>query len=229
LVNRSATAAMTQTIACDRLLDALAAGGTKAILRRYFREDSCINSTRVLLEVFRALRLDASPFSVRAMVFSGGFVQRAWREGRFPQSDAELRAWVADPTVYSVGVGFGTIQMPKDGWPGHLVLRVGQDHLLDATIGQASRPSRGIHMPEMLALHDVPERFWRERCVIVREMPDGSIVRYEPTPRNNGYLSSPGWQLRPGIEEAAYREIMAALDTRNVAIRYGHRAGRRAG
>ena len=227
MVNRSATAAMTQGISCDRLIEALAAGGAKAILRRYFREDSCINSTRVLLEVFRALRLDASPFSVRAMIFSGGFAQRAGREMRLPDTAEELRSWLAEPNVYSVGLGFGGIDMPKDGWPGHLVLRAGQDHLLDSTIGQASRPSRGIHMPEMLVLHDVPERFWRGRDVIVREMPDGSIVRYEPRPRNNGYLGSPGWQLRPGIEEAAYREIIAALDTRNA--RYGHRAGRRAG
>jgi len=41
--------------------------------------------------------------------------------------------------------------------------------------------------------------------------PDGSIIRYEPDPANDGYLASPAWSLRPGIEEAAYREILALL------------------
>ena len=201
----------TRAIGYDEVFDALTASGAKTVLRRYFREDSCINSTRVLLEVFRALRLDASPFSVRAMVFSKAFVQRVGAEKHMPGSEAELRAWTSDPDIYSVGVGFGSIHMPKDGWPGHLVLRAGHDRLLDATISQASRPARGIHMPDMLVVEDVPARFWRGRGVVVREIPDGSIVRYEPNAKNNGYIASPGWSLRPHAEGAAYQEIMALL------------------
>jgi hypothetical protein len=202
---------MTRSVAYDEVFETLAAGGAKTVLRRYFREDSCINSTRVLVEVFRALGLTASPFSVRAMVFSRGFVKRAGREKRMPESDAELHAWTTDPKVYSVGIGFGTIGMPKESWPGHLVLRVGHDHFLDATISQASRPARGIRMPDMLVVSDVPVEFWRGKEAVVRQTPDGSVVRYEPDPSNNGYIGSPAWSLRPGVEEAAYRDIMALL------------------
>jgi hypothetical protein len=85
-----------------------------------------------------------------------------------------------------VGIGFGTIDMPQGRCPGHLVLRAGQHYLLDAPINQASRPA-------------------------ISNSPDGSIIRYEPDPADNGYLASPAWSLRPGIEEAACREILARL------------------
>jgi len=208
----------------SELFDALVTSDIKTVLRQYFNDNSCINSTRVLIEVFRAYGLAASAFAVRAMVFSKGFVERAEREGHIPQSDAELLAWCAEPSVYSVGIGFGTSDMPPDRWPGHLVVRAGHHYLFDATIGQASRPARGIHMPDLLLLDDVPLEFWRGQGAAITQSPDGSVIRYEPDPANAGYLTSPGWRLRPQIEQAAYREILALLQASGglpAARRYG--------
>jgi hypothetical protein len=73
------------------LFEALATVGIRTVLREYFNDNSCINSTRVLLEVFRAFGLAARPFAVRAMIFSRTFMERAEREGRFPQTDEEVR------------------------------------------------------------------------------------------------------------------------------------------
>lgn len=195
------------------LFDALATSGIKSVLRRYFNEDSCINSTRVLLEVFRAYGLAASPFAVRAMIFSKAFVDRVAREGYMPQGDAEVRQWCAVPGVYSVGIGFGVPGMPPDRWPGHLVLRAGKHYLLDATISQASRPARGIRMPEMVFLDSIPLEFWRGQGAAMSELPDGSLIRYEPDPLNTGYLTSPAWRLRPHVEEGAFVEILELLRT----------------
>ena len=75
----------------SELLEALATVGIRAVLREYFNDNSCINTTRVLLEIFRTFGLAAHPFAVRAMVFSREFMERAEREGRIPQSDEELR------------------------------------------------------------------------------------------------------------------------------------------
>jgi len=195
----------------SELFDGLATVGIKEVLGYYFNDNSCINSTRVLLEIFRTFGLAARPFAVRALVFSRAFMERAEREGRIPQTDEELRLWCAEPGVYSVGIGFGAPGMPDGRWPGHLVLRAGIHYLLDATIGQGSRPARGIQLPDLLFLDDVSLVFWRGEGAVVANSPDGSIIRYEPEPANTGYLSSPGWSLRPGIEESAYRDILVLL------------------
>ena len=40
--------------------------------------------------------------------------------------------------------------MPASRWPGHLVVRAGVHYVFDATIGEASRPARGINLPDAL-------------------------------------------------------------------------------
>jgi len=195
------------------LFEALVTSDIGRVLGQYFHANSCINSTRVLLEVFRRFGLAARPFAVRTMIFSKGFVERAGREGRIPQGEAEVQQWCTEPCVYSLGLGFGVPGMPPDKWPGHLVVRAGIHYLFDATISQASRPARGIRMPEVLLMDNVPLEFWRGHEAAIAESPDGSIIRYEPDPANTGYLASPAWSLRPGIEAAAYRDILALLVT----------------
>lgn len=101
---------------------------------------------------------------------------------------------------------------PEKGF-GNLVLRAGLHYLFDATISQASRPAGGIHMPDIVLLDDVPLAFWRGEGFAASESPDGSIIRYEPNITNTGYLQSPAWALRRGIEAAAYSEIIALLTT----------------
>jgi len=86
-------------------------------------------------------------------------------------------------------------------------------HLFAATIGQASRPARGIRVPEVLLMDNVPLEFWRGHEAAIAESHDGSIIRYEPDPSNTGYLGSPAWSQRPRIEDAAYRDIKALLTT----------------
>jgi len=198
----------------SELFEALATVGIRTVLREYFNDNSCINTTRVMLEIFRHFGLTARPFAVRTMIFSKAFVERADREGRIPQSDEEVRLWCAEPGVYSVGIGFGIADMPHGRWPGHLVVHAGQHYLFDATINQASRPARGIEMPDLLLLDEVPLAFWRGQGAAISNSPDGSIIRYEPDPANHGYLASPAWSLRPGIEENAYRDIVALLQTK---------------
>ena len=194
------------------LIDAFMTCGIERVLRSYFGSDSCINSTRVLLEICRAYGLAADGFPVRTQVFSRAFMQRAHREGRLPE-DHELRSWCAQPGVWSVGIGYGTPEMDATRWPGHLVLRAGRSYLIDATISQASRPARGIAMPDMLVIDAVPPEFWRGHGIVTADTPDGSWLRYEPDLGNTYYLHSPGWALRPGVEAAAYQEILLLLQT----------------
>jgi hypothetical protein len=168
-------------------------GVAKAALRRRFREDSCINSTRVLFDVYRAVGIPAEAVSVRTRIYSPGFVERVHREGRMPKTPEELQSWTSEPGVWSVGIGYG-IGHGKNKWPGHLVLRSGS-HLIDATIDQANRPQHGIVMPAMLLLAQVPEAFWRGEEPLAAEINDCHIL-YEARPNDNSYLGSPAWSGR---------------------------------
>jgi hypothetical protein len=188
-------------------------GVAKAALRRRFREDSCINSTRVLFDVYRAAGIPADAVSVRARIYSPGFVERAHREGRMPVTPEELQSWTSEPGVWSVGIGYG-INHGKQKWPGHLVLRSGS-HLIDATIDQANRPQHGIVMPAMLLLAQVPEAFWRGEEPFAAEINDCQTV-YEARPNDNSYLGSPAWSGRSHIEGAVAAELVRYLESKGV-------------
>lgn len=198
----------------EQAINALFETGAKAVLRDYFNENSCINSTRVVLEVFRTLRLEASPFAVRTRIYSKGFMEKAEREGGFPRTEEQVHEWTSQPGVWSVGIGYFHLGLPPDAWLGHLVLRAGP-HLLDATISQASRPEKGLVLPEMLVVENVPADFWRGLVNITTVNANGSTVQYEPQPRNQGYMATPGWSFRGGIEAAAHQEIMGLFARAN--------------
>ena len=184
-------------------------GVAKAALRRRFREDSCINSTRALFDVYRAVGIPADAVSVRTRIYSPGFVERAHREGRMPVTAEELQSWTSEPGVWSVGIDHG-----KNKWPGHLALRSGSN-LIDATIDQANRPQHGIVMPAMLLLAQVPEVFWRGEEPLASEINDCQVV-YEARPNDNSYLGSPAWSGRSHIEGAVAAELVRYLESKGV-------------
>jgi hypothetical protein len=188
-------------------------GVAKSVLRRRFREDSCINSTRVLFDVFRAVGIAAQAVSVRTRIYSPGFVNRAYRAGRMPESSEEVHSWTAAAGVWSVGIGYG-IDQGKQKWPGHLVLR-SDDHLIDATIDQANRPQHGIVMPPMLMLARVPDAFWRAENLLGVEV-NGAQVVYEARPHDTSYVGSPAWSGRSHIEGAIAAELVCYLDSKGV-------------
>jgi hypothetical protein len=107
---------------------------------------------------------------------------------------------------------------PRTPGPAIFVLQAG-DNLLDATISQASRPASCVRLPDMLVVPNVPDTFCHRDKAILHQTRDGSMVRYEPHPKNNGYIASPRWRLRPGIEEAANQEIMELLEGANVGLK----------
>ena len=185
----------------------------KSALRRRFREDSCINSTRVLFDVYRAVGIAADAVSVRTRIYAPAFVDRGHREGRMPESPEEVHSWTSEPGVWSVGIGFGT-DLGKHKWPGHLVLR-SDSTLIDATIDQANRPQDGIVMPPMLLLAHTSDAFWRADDLLGVEI-NGCQVVYESRPNDNSYLGSPAWSGRSHIEGAVAAELIRYLESRGV-------------
>ena len=188
-------------------------GVAKASLRRVFREDSCINSTRVLFEVYRAFGVPAEAFAVRTRIYSRAFAERAHREGRVPETPEEVHSWTREPGVWSIGIGYGFDLRPGK-WPGHLVLRAA-GHLLDSTIDQASRPEHGIAMPPMLLIQNVPEGFWHAIGPLEVEV-DGQHLIYEARPRDTSYVVSPAWSGRSDIEGKVAGDLVRYLKSKGV-------------
>ena len=190
-------------------------GVAKAALRRRFREDSCINSTRVLFDVYRAFGLAAEAVTVRARIYSSGFVNRAAREGHMPESPEEASSWTSEAGVWSVGIGYGGADMGRDKWPGHLVLR-SDAHLIDATIDQANRPEHGIVMPPLLLLSHTPDAFWNAEELLEAEVNDCHVI-YEPRPHDHSWMGSPAWSGRSHVEGAVATDLIRYLESRGVS------------
>lgn len=182
----------------------------KPILLRHFSKDSCINTTRVLLEVFRALGIPAEACSVRVQLYTAGYIAMAEAKGRMPRTREEMMEWTDHPDVYSLGIGYGGIDVDPKAWCGHLAIRIG-DGLLDATLDQADRPERGLILPSVLQLEEMPPEFWMGDTPVANKMSNGCVVRYEHVPRSNGYLASPAWAFRRNVEGRVYDEILARM------------------
>lgn len=156
-------------------------------IRTEFREDSCIASTAVGIDVLTHFGVLSEPFPVRTSCFNGRFVARIEAGHPWPRG-LEVHQWAEEDASYSVGIGFGTGQPGK--WAGHLVIIAEKQYLIDLSIDQASRPLYNMSF-EPLAVR-VDEKFLSGSVPLVFKYEDG-IIKIEPLPGNDGYLASPDW------------------------------------
>ena len=152
------------------------------LLAEHFRPDCCIAATRVACGVLNKLGFDARPQPAQLTVYT----KKLWKRVENQTFGAPFL-----PGEWSVGVGFGEDPRSTKGYAGHLVALC--DFLLiDLSIGQASRPAKGIVLPP--ALFIPYHKFQINGCVLLY----GSID-------NLKYTESPDWtdasRTEPIIEE----------------------------
>jgi hypothetical protein len=99
--------------------------------------------------------------------------------------------WAADG-AWSVGLGFGADPEPGR-WPGHLVAVVDRRWLVDPTLGQASRPDRGLTLPDILVL-PLTERWVRGREDTVIRLPGDTTVTVARRRNAPSFQHSPDWR-----------------------------------
>jgi hypothetical protein len=161
-----------------------------------FGPNSCIPTTRILVDALEALGTKARALAVRVEILNAAYVAAVKELGR-PFSDlAEAKEWQRSKGVYSYG--FGTAESPGR-WPGHLVVVIRQRALLDLTIAQADHPEYGIVLEPIFA--EVSGRFLNglEPAVILN---NGCEVRYHCRPADRSYEETPNWRNRECIEIA---------------------------
>jgi len=183
------------------------------IFRRHFTADSCINSTRVTLDVFEAMGYDGGalePLAVTALAVNRAFVDRVERDGRLPRDQMETQQWFEESGAHSLGVGFGK-QEADHKWPGHLIVGY-KRWLIDPSARQMRRPQHGMHVPDIF-VGEMADDF--RTCGEYRhyDMPDGTRILYKCRPRDFSYAVASGFQQHERNVRVA-RDIIAALKRR---------------
>ena len=175
----------TQTIRGERQLRELITVARGEILRTYSR-DSCIASTRILIELLEAQRAPARALVVRCAVLNRAAHEMMRRGTPEPGSEEWLAAG-----GWGLGIGYPGEQLPGR-WVGHLVAILEERVLVDLSLDQANRPARGIELAPLIA--QVDAKFLRGRRPIMGDFGE-TFVRYEADPNNRSYEVSRDWHM----------------------------------
>lgn len=181
----------------ERALDALVQGVPSLLERNGFNRDVCVLATRLACLALGEVGIKASALPTRFDGYSPAYVQGV-KDGTIaedvtttPEDLARLRehgAWtvkIGHPENEGVARPDG-----RRGYNGHLVTLVERRYVLDLTIGQASRPSKGMFfMPHWFRA--TPEFMAGEPVVFES---DGSMATYIRID-NNTYAVAPDWTL----------------------------------
>jgi hypothetical protein len=155
-----------------------------------YRPDCCIAATAILIDVLDHFRLTAKPLSVIATVFNPAMSGRIEREG-MPTLEAAERDWFPRG-CYSLAVGVGDPQPGK--WPGHLVVNLGDQVLIDLTLDQADRTQHGIVLPMPIVAPFPPDFLTGDGQMV--GLVNGCRVVYEARPADRSFERSNDWRSR---------------------------------
>lgn len=182
-----------------------------------FTKNSCLNSTRVLMDVLAAFGVRSRPLSVECVAFNAAFVHLVSRLGRFPTREESFAA--SDETgAWSVGVDTrpSSTDAAKNAWAGHLVLVVQDEWLLDGSAGQMARPLRGILVPPYVLTEEPVKQATR----LYVKLDAGGLLVYTPRPSDTSFLGAAWFQQSAGNRQLV-REIVQAVENKT-----GHKAQR---
>jgi hypothetical protein len=155
----------------------------RAAVLEKFSPDSCIASSRVLIDVLRSLGVLARPVAVRTVALNA-------EAFRLFAEDVPVENW--PPTAHSVGVA-ATGEKTDGRWDGHLVV-VSGDWLIDPSADQMSRPGKNLVLDDPLVM-PLYAPFTKIR---VWKNPDtGVILGYEPV-ADTQYRNSRNWDSSQG-------------------------------
>lgn len=171
------------------------------------REDSCIESTRLICEIGKLLKAKVQPFSVRALALNKPSTQHVQECPTATMQSASMlhNGW-------SVGIGYprenGMAPKPN-AWESHLIAiwqfeGGSKRYLIDASLDQASRPQKEMDLiPLCLELpDDVPETSVMKiplelsDHLVIPAMYRGCLIYYESCDldyRETGAWTRDGW------------------------------------
>ena len=170
------------------------------VITSMFKQDCCLNASRVLIEVCRELGHPARPLAVEAVAMNAEWVAFLAEHERTPEQGECPGAW-------ALGC-LGPQYMSENGYEGHVVVWT-QGHLVDLSAAQFSRPDRSIKTPEAIVAR-TPAAWERGEINLALPMPDGAVLSYLALPRERAFEDTPGFARSAHNLEAA-RQIRARL------------------
>jgi hypothetical protein len=190
--------------------------GIQAVTRKEmvsdFVENSCIASTRVVVNVLKHYGYDALPFPCQVYVYNKTFKEHLEAGKKLFQGDA-LIEWCKLTGAWSVGIG---VYDPEKHFreTGHLVALIpGHNILVDASIDQANRPQHGIHLPQVLIAGELTDGF-KAGVEDLSLTHNDCLLVYHPTD-NDIYKIAPDW-LKQGRVNRIVRAVRRQIE-RNAA------------
>lgn len=177
------------TVSEERVLKKLCLNGWQAARARYDEDGICIQTSRAAVEVLKEFGIEAQPLAVQVSVFTPKLAERVFG-GTFDNKFREGE--------YSVGIGYGKRQ-DATRWAGHLALVV-RDGLLDLTLPQADRHSKGLRVPIGGYFALPPD--WKTTRQIPYVAFDNLVVVYELRHADKSFEHTPNWQNRENWQPA---------------------------
>lgn len=157
----------------------------------FFKPDTCILATRVLVDVVKYLGGEADGVSVECFI----------------QDEAARRG---DPS----GVQFCFAADPRKAartaeWRGHVVAFVGDRWLVDSTVCQASRPEFGLKV-EGTIVAEAPG-FTAGGLGVILENEERLTINYLAKPTDDSWREDPDWAWTTDIRDCITAAVLANL------------------
>ena len=170
----------------------------REVLPQEFRPDSCLNATRVCIEALKYHGVEARPLVVD-MIVANAIADRMFDEhDGWPKTDEDVQRWMDLGSWVLQIDGKGIDGTP--GWPHHLIAHVG-DYLVDSSLGQASRPAKGIELPWVCAFPRGP--FLVEQDSVTYDAPGGVKIGLRARPDVTSFMFQSGFQPHVGNMQVA--------------------------
>jgi hypothetical protein len=170
--------------------------------RAWHRPDVCVAACRALQVAMKDVGITLEPIVARAKILNAPMYAAYISGDLDDQTPAQRKEWMDETGAWGVGLGFldakitlGFEPLPANNWGAHLALiEPAEGIFIDPTIGQASRPQKGITPPQSIVLSDSSEAF------LSGEIEGGvsfgsTFALYKVYPKEDGlWLRSPDWR-----------------------------------
>lgn len=184
-----------------KILDLYKTVARREILK-YFREDSCIASTRITIRVLNHYGYKVEPLPVECEIYNPKWVDCVMSGFHPPiQNELDLKNWCERHGAWSVGIG-----IEQKNTIGHLIAILPRYNIIvDASLSQANRPAKNISLPPVF-VGNLTASVWMYKI-------NKCLVLYRPNTDNKSYLESPNWRYDSQTEEAT-EAIIKHIDSR---------------
>jgi hypothetical protein len=178
--------------------------------------DSCIVTAAILRRVFQFYGYESQVIPTAVYIYNAQMVKLLGSGAKFPESTDERRKLFALTGAWGIGITpESKVASGGHGFGGHLVLRVG-NAMIDASLQQADRPHRGIHIPPFIAVESSglteyrPREVWLgDTLVVYRRIDDFSFKK------------APDWQRRT----SPFPETVSKIIRQVEGVDYEHTSG----